>query len=64
MVPTPPQPKNWRLIKDSEEKKITIPNPYHAVWLAKDQTVMTYLTKSMNLDILAQIIGLEHASGL
>jgi hypothetical protein len=48
--------------KDSEKKKITVSNRNYAFWLAKDQIVMSYLTKVMNQDILPQIIGLEHAS--
>jgi hypothetical protein len=48
-------------IEDENKKKITVPNPAHAVWLAQDQTVMSYLVKSLDPDLLAQIIGLEHA---
>ena len=47
--------------EDDEKKKITIPNQAYAVWLACDQTVMSYLVKSLNVDLLVQVICLEHA---
>jgi hypothetical protein len=33
----------------------------YATWLARDQVVMSYLLKSMNPYLLAQVFGLEHA---
>jgi hypothetical protein len=36
-------------------------NPAYGVWLACDQQVMSYLLKSMNQDVVAQVIGLEHS---
>jgi hypothetical protein len=44
-----------------DKKKITVPSPEYAVWLARDQVVLSHLVKSLDPDLLAQIIGLEHA---
>ena len=48
-------------VEDEEKKKINVPNQAYAVWLARDQTVMSYLVKSLDSDLLAQVIGHEHA---
>jgi hypothetical protein len=49
-------------VKDENKKKMVIPNPAYGTWLARDQTVVSYLTRSINQDIMAQIIRLEHAA--
>ncbi|KAK1647074.1 hypothetical protein QYE76_064879 [Lolium multiflorum] len=56
--PAPPQTIE---AEDKDNKPITIPNPLYGAWLARDQTVLSFLMKSLNPDILAQVLGLEHA---
>jgi hypothetical protein len=36
-------------IDDEEKKTIIVPSQAYAVWLARDQTVMSYLLKSLDL---------------
>jgi hypothetical protein len=48
-------------IEDRDGKKAQVPNPEYAVWNARDQTLMSYLVKSLDVDLLSQCIGLEHA---
>jgi hypothetical protein len=48
-------------VEDTDNKKVQVPNPAYAIWLARDQTLMSYLVKSLDTDLLAQVIGLEHA---
>jgi hypothetical protein len=49
-------------VEDKDNKKMIVPNPDYTSWLAWDQTVLGYLTKSLNQDLLAQVVDLEHAS--
>jgi hypothetical protein len=48
--------------ENSEKEKKTVSNPAFEVWHARDQTVLGWLVKSISPDILAQVVGLEHAS--
>ena len=48
-------------VEDTDKRKTTIPNQDYAIWNARDQTVMSYLVKSLDQDLLAHVIGLEHA---
>ncbi|XP_071685030.1 uncharacterized protein [Lolium perenne] len=45
--------------EDSEKNMISIPNDAYAVWLARDQTVLSYLVKGLDVDLLSHVIGLE-----
>jgi hypothetical protein len=56
-----PAPPKTIEAEDENKKPITIPNPIYGAWLARDQTVLSFLMKSLNSDILAQVLGLEHA---
>jgi hypothetical protein len=47
-------------VEDEEKIKITIPSQAYAVWLARDQNVMSCLVKSIDLDLLSQAVSLEH----
>jgi hypothetical protein len=49
-------------VEDDEEKKQTIPNPAYDTWVTRDQHVMSYLMNSLSDELLAHVIGLEHAS--
>ncbi|KAK1698168.1 hypothetical protein QYE76_014865 [Lolium multiflorum] len=51
-------------IDDRDGKKVAIPNSEYAVWLARDQTLMSYLVKGLDMDLLSQVVGSEHASDL
>jgi hypothetical protein len=48
-------------VEDSEKKKSTVPNEAYAVWLARDQTVLSYLVKGLDVDLLSHVVGLESA---
>jgi hypothetical protein len=56
--PAPPETKE---IEDKDKKKIQVPSRAYAVWFARDQALMSYLVKSLDQDLLAQMIGLQHA---
>jgi hypothetical protein len=47
-------------VEDEEKIKITIPSQAYAVWLARDQSVMSCLVKSIDPDLLAQAVSLQH----
>src|SRR4051812_4446643 len=49
-------------LEDDNNKKSTVANPAYDVWLARDQTVLSYLNKSLSPDLIAHVIGIEHAS--
>jgi hypothetical protein len=51
-------------IDDLDGKKAIVPNSEYAVWLARDQTLMSYLVKGLDMDLLSQVVGSEHASDL
>jgi hypothetical protein len=55
-------PSKTAEVENSEKEKKTISNPDYEVWHACDQAVMGWLVKSMSQDILAQVVGQEHAS--
>ncbi|KAK1667743.1 hypothetical protein QYE76_055902 [Lolium multiflorum] len=55
-------PAKYLEVEDAEKVKKQVPNDAYDVWLARDQTVMSYLVKGMSADLLAQVVGLEHAS--
>ncbi|KAK1696039.1 hypothetical protein QYE76_012736 [Lolium multiflorum] len=48
-------------VEDSEKQKSTVPNEAYAVWLARDQTVLSYLVKGLDVDLLSHVVGLESA---
>jgi hypothetical protein len=54
-------PPETEEIEDTDKKKIQIPNQAYAVWFARDQALMSYLVKSLDQDLLAQMIGLTQA---
>jgi hypothetical protein len=41
---------------DDAGKKISIPNPDYATWVARDQFVQGWLNKSLSPDILAHVL--------
>ncbi|KAK1629222.1 hypothetical protein QYE76_003537 [Lolium multiflorum] len=45
--------------EDSDGKKVTIPNPNYASWIARDQQVLRWLLNALSPDVLAHVIGLE-----
>jgi hypothetical protein len=49
-------------VEDENKKKVTVSNPAYEAWLAQDQVVLGYLTKSMNQEILARIFDHEHVT--
>ncbi|KAK1596481.1 hypothetical protein QYE76_007619 [Lolium multiflorum] len=51
---TDPAPLTTLKVLDDDKKEISIPNPDYDSWLARDQTVLSFLTKGLNQDILAQ----------
>jgi hypothetical protein len=61
---TDPAPPKTLKVLDDDKKEISIPNPDYDSWLARDQTVLSFLTKGLNQDILAQVLGVEHARDL
>jgi hypothetical protein len=48
-------------IEDTDKNKIQVPSRAYAVWFARDQALMSYLVKSLDQDLLAQMIGLTHS---
>jgi hypothetical protein len=51
-------------VEDAEKHKKTIQNPQYRDWIARDQHVMSYLIKSLSLNVLAHVVGLEHSDDL
>jgi hypothetical protein len=47
------QPKTLEVEKES--KKLVIPNPDYAIWVVRDQHVLTYLVMSLSREVLAGI---------
>ena len=48
--------------KTMEVEGSAVANPAYSAWLARDQQVVSFLTKSMNKDLLSHMFGLQHAS--
>jgi hypothetical protein len=57
-----PAPAKTLEVEDEEKNKTKIPNPSYGVWIARDQQVMSFLLKGFSQDILAHVLGLEHAA--
>jgi hypothetical protein len=57
-----PAPPKTLEVEDEAQKKITIPNPAYGVWISRDQQVVSYLLKTLSPDILADVLGSEHAA--
>jgi hypothetical protein len=55
--PTPPRKIPWRL-RMKPQKKVMILNPAYGTWLARDQTLVSYIAWSINQDIMAQLLDL------
>jgi hypothetical protein len=45
--------------KDSDKKKVIIPNPSYAAWLSHDQHVLNYIVNSLSPGILAHVLEKE-----
>jgi hypothetical protein len=48
--------------EDTNQKPITMRNPFCEAWLAHDQHVLGVLTRSTCKELLAQVLGLEHTA--
>ena len=48
--------------EDDNGKKITIPNPEYASWIARDQHVQGWLNNSLSQDILAHVLDKDRKS--
>jgi hypothetical protein len=46
--------------KDGTPK--TVPNPEYGSWLSRDQTVLSYLLKSLSKEILTHVLRIEHTA--
>jgi hypothetical protein len=44
---------------DAEKKPVMIPNHEYAAWVARDQQVLSWLLKTLSLDILSHVLGVE-----
>lgn len=42
-------------LKGDDKKEPPVANPEHAIWTAKDQTVLSYLLSNLGWEILAQV---------
>ena len=47
---------------DEEGKQKVVHNPTYSAWKTRDQHVLGFLLKSMSLDVVAQVLDLEHAA--
>ncbi|KAK1615321.1 hypothetical protein QYE76_020838 [Lolium multiflorum] len=48
--------------KDKTPKMV--PNPEYGSWLSRDQTVLSYLLKSLSKEILTHVLRIEHTIGV
>jgi hypothetical protein len=55
-------PAKTMAVEDEEKKKIIVANPANDVWISMDQQVTSFLLKTLSPDVIADIIGLEHAA--
>ena len=47
---------------EAESTRTTVSNPAYEAWIERDQQVVSYLTKSISKDVLAQFFALDHAA--
>jgi hypothetical protein len=45
--------------EDAKKKKIMVPNPAYAAWMARDQHVLRFLLNSLSPDILSHVLGMD-----
>jgi hypothetical protein len=57
-----PAPEKTLEVEDENKKKIIVPNPAYGIWISRDQQVVSYLLKTLSPDVLADVLGLEHAA--
>jgi hypothetical protein len=50
--------------KTADDQAKPVPNPAYAAWLARDQSVMSYLLQSLSLEILPHVHRIESAAGV
>jgi hypothetical protein len=50
--------------KEADAQAKPVPNPAYAVWLARDQTVLSYLLQSLSLEILPHVHQIESSRGV
>ena len=46
-------------VEDENKKKVTVPNPAYTAWVAKDQTVLSFLVNSLSPEIMAHVLDLQ-----
>jgi hypothetical protein len=49
--------------KESAESTM-VPNPAYATWLARDQTVMSYILNGLSPEIMTHVLRLEHTAAV
>jgi hypothetical protein len=49
---------------DKEKEPTETPNPAYAIWLARDQLVLSYLLNSLSKEILMHVLRIEHVAGI
>jgi hypothetical protein len=59
---TEPAPAQTIEVEDSNNKKTIVPNPAYVTWVGRDQAVLGFLVNSLAPEIVAHIVGLQHAS--
>jgi hypothetical protein len=46
-------------VLNDAEKKVSMPNPDYATWVARDQFVKGWLNNSISMNILAHVLDME-----
>jgi 3-deoxy-D-manno-octulosonic acid (KDO) 8-phosphate synthase len=50
--------------KTADDQAQPVPNLAYAAWLARDQSVLSYLLQSLSLEILPHVHRIEHSAGV
>ncbi|KAK1610011.1 hypothetical protein QYE76_033684 [Lolium multiflorum] len=48
----------------ADDQAQPVPSPAYAAWLARDQSVLSYLLQSLSLEILPHVHQIEHSAGV
>jgi hypothetical protein len=57
-------PKKETTVKDKDGVEARIPNPDYARWVAQDQSVLGFLIRNMDREILIQMVGLRTSAAV
>jgi hypothetical protein len=57
-------PEKELIVKDNDGMETTISNPDYARWVAQDQSVLGFLVRNIEREVLTQMVGLRTSAAV